>query len=314
MITFEHTTKLYKTVIGVNDISLDLQPGAYGLLGPNGSGKTTLINLILGQLRPTLGRVRVFGQNPWNCDELLNRIGLCPAIQANYPFISGLKWVTFLTRLRGFRTSTARDLAEKAMSVVGMTHAMHRPMTSYSLGMRQRTILAQAISHEPELLILDEPFNGLDPKGRIEMTSFLKSWVQNKRSLILASHILHEVEALKPSLLLISGGRLLASGSPEQVRSILASCPNSIRIRCDNPNRLASLAAEFYSINKIAIDAATGALDIETFNPLEMLSGLPGQARAEGITITELRSTEESLQDIFSTLMKIHRGEVRITA
>ncbi len=313
MISFEHTTKLYKTVIGVNDVSLDLQPGAYGLLGPNGSGKTTLINLILGQIRPTLGTVRVFGQNPWNCNELLNRIGLCPAIQANYPFISGLKWVTFLTRLRGFRSSIANEMAEKALAIVGMTHAMNRPMSSYSLGMRQRTVLAQAISHEPELLILDEPFNGLDPKGRIEMTAFLKEWVQKKRSLILASHILHEVEALRPSLLLISGGRLLASGSPEQVRSILASCPNSIRIRCDNPNRLAALATEYYSVNKIQIDASAGTIDIETLNPLEMLTGLPARARSAGITITELRSTEESLQAIFSTLMKIHRGEVRIT-
>jgi ABC-2 type transport system ATP-binding protein len=222
--------------------------------------------------------------------------------------------VKFLTRLRGFSSAISAEMAESAMKTVGMAHAMHRPMTGYSLGMRQRTVLAQAIAHEPELLILDEPFNGLDPKGRIEMTEFLKTWVRNRRSLILASHILHEVEALQPSLLLVSGGRLLASGSPEQVRSILADCPNSIRIRCDAPNRLAALATENFSILSIRIAAGEGVLEVETASPLELLTGLPGLARQNDITITELRSTEDSLQEIFSMLMRIHRGELRVPA
>ncbi len=311
MIRFQSVTKLYKTVIGVNDISLEMQPGAYGLLGPNGSGKTTLINLIMGQLRPTLGNVTVFDQNPWNCDELFNRIGLCPAVQASYPFVTGLQWVTYLTRLRGYSLRQARELSRRALEVVGMSHALDRAMTGYSLGMRQRTVLAQAISHDPDLLILDEPFNGLDPKGRFEMTDFLKKWVAGGKSLILASHILHEVEAMRPSLLLISGGRLLASGSPEQVRSILADCPNSIRVRCDRPGKLAALVTDRCAVDRIRIDEANHELEIETRSPLELLSGLPSLAIERDLTISELRSTDESLQDIFSTLMRIHRGEIR---
>lgn len=311
MIEFRRVTKLYKTVIGVNDISLELPAGIYGLLGPNGSGKTTLINLIMGQLRPTLGTVQVFGQSPWQSEALLNRIGLCPAVQASYPLVTGLQWVTYLTRLRGFSRRRAREMAGEALEFVGMGHALNRAMSGYSLGMRQRTILAQAIAHDPELLILDEPFNGLDPKGRYEMTGFLREWGKRGRSLILASHILHEVEALRPSLLLISGGRLLASGSPDQVRSILADCPNSIRVKCDRPRQLASLVTERFSVDLIRVDEAQQELEIETRSPLDLLRGLPRLSRENDLQIHELRSADESLQDIFTTLMRIHRGEVR---
>lgn len=312
MIQFNKVTKLYKSVIGVNDISLNLGPGVYGLLGPNGSGKTTFINLVMGQLRPTIGRVSVFGVDPWQNDELLNRIGLCPAIQASYPFVSGLKWVAYLTQLRGFSYRQSLDMAGEAMVVVGMEYAMKRAMSGYSLGMRQRTVLAQAIAHDPELLILDEPFNGLDPKGRYEMTVFLKEWVKRGRSLILASHILHEVEALEPSLLLVSGGRLLASGSPDQVRSILADCPNSIRVRCSDPKKMAALITAEYQIDRITILAESNELEIESRSPVDLLSGLPGLAVRNSMTISELRSSDESLQQIFSTLMRIHRGEIRL--
>jgi ABC-2 type transport system ATP-binding protein len=266
----------------------------------------------MGQLRPTIGRVSVLGVDPWQNDQLLNRIGLCPAIQASYPFVSGVKWVAYLTQLRGFSHRQSLELAEKAMVVVGMEHAMKRAMSGYSLGMRQRTVLAQAIAHDPELLILDEPFNGLDPKGRYEMTAFLKQWAKRGRSLILASHILHEVEALEPSLLLVSGGRLLASGSPDQVRSILADCPNSIRVRSDDPRRLAALITAEFPIDRIRINDEDNEVEIETRSPAELLSGLPGVALRNGFSISELRSSDESLQQIFSTLMRIHRGEIRV--
>jgi len=175
MIELTNTTKLYKTVIGVNDITLNLEPGTYGLLGPNGSGKTTLINLILGQLRPTIGSVRLFGENPWRRSGLLRRVGLCPAVEVTYPRVSGLEWVTYMIQLHGFGFDDASRMAKAALETVKLTYAMDRPMRNYSLGMRQRAKIAQAIAHEPELLILDEPFNGLDPVGRFEMSSLLKT-------------------------------------------------------------------------------------------------------------------------------------------
>ena len=227
MIELDHVTKLYKTVIGVNDISLSLEPGTYGLLGPNGSGKTTLINLIIGQLKPTIGSVRLFGQNPWSSDQLLRQVGLCPSVEVNYPSVTGYEWVKFLVQLEGFTSSDAGELAIKALQQVKLEHAMHRPMRHYSLGMRQRAKIAQAIAHDPQLLILDEPFNGLDPIARQDVKEFLRLWREQGKSLILASHILHDVEAVNPSFLLISGGRLLASGSPEDVISILSHTPNT---------------------------------------------------------------------------------------
>ncbi|MDG2012273.1 MAG: ABC transporter ATP-binding protein, partial [Pirellulaceae bacterium] len=265
-----------------------------------------------GQLRPTMGHLSVFGMDPWQNEGLLNRIGLCPAIQAHYPFISGVKWVAYLTQLRGFPRKQAHQMAVESMTVVGMEQAMNRAMSSYSLGMRQRTVLAQSIAHKPELLILDEPFNGLDPKGRYEMTLFLKSWVKEGRSVILASHILHEVETLNPSLLLVSGGRLLASGSPQQVRSILANCPNSIRVRCRQTAELAALVASNFEIASISIDSKKQELAIETMSPLELLKLLPGLAIKNNLLISELRSSDDSLQNIFSMLMLIHRGGMRL--
>ena len=314
MIQLDEVTKLYKTVIGVNDINLSLEPGTYGLLGPNGSGKTTLINLILGQLRPTIGRVRLFGKNPWVNDGLLRRIGLCPALEVNYPRVSGLDWVQYLTQMHGFTSAEAHRRAVDAMEQVKMMHAMQRPMRNYSLGMRQRTKLAQAIAHDPDLLILDEPFNGLDPMGRIDMIDFLKSWRKRDKSLILASHILHEVEAVDPSFLLISGGRLLASGSPEHVRSILMDTPNTISIRCNEPRRL---SAELFAIDTVTnvrvVDNINpnepGKIEVDTLSAADLYQRLPAIVSEHEIDIVEMQAADESLKHLFSTLMRIHRGE-----
>jgi ABC-2 type transport system ATP-binding protein len=310
MIRFERVTKLYKTVIGVNDVSLDLAPGAYGLLGPNGSGKTTFINLIIGQLRPTIGLVRVFDQNPWRRNELLRRIGVCPAVDILLPNVSALDWVQYLVRLHGFTSADSARRAAAALETVGMQHAMRRPIGSYSLGMRQRTKIAQAIAHDPDLLILDEPFNGLDPVGRHELTSLFLEWINQGKSFLLASHLLHEVEAVRPSFLLISGGRLLASGSPQEVRSILADLPNEIHVRVDRPKEFAARLCEVESVDSIRIDAQANEVVVLTRRSLVLSQRLP-QIVSEGrFEVQEVRSGKESLQQLFSTLMRMHRGEI----
>jgi len=309
MIELTNVTKLYKTVIGVNDLSLTLGPGTYGLLGPNGSGKTTLINLILGQLRPTIGSVRLFGENPWRRSGLLSRVGLCPAMEVTYPRVSGLEWVTYMVQLHGFSFEDSLSKAKAALETVKLTYAMDRPMRNYSLGMRQRAKIAQAIAHQPELLILDEPFNGLDPVGRFEMSSLLKSWAVEGRSLILASHILHEVEAVNPSFLLISGGRLLASGSPEEVRSILADSPYTLNIRSSAPKKLASLLVENFGIESIRFTGRDSFL-VSTRTASEVFNRLPQMLDEHQISVFEMSSTDDSLKTLFSTLMKMHRGEM----
>jgi len=310
MIELESVTKLYGTVIGVNDITLTLGPGAHGLLGPNGSGKTTFLNLVTGQLRPTRGDVIVFGESPWDNAALYRRIGICPGFEGLYADISGYDWVRYLMQLHGFGAAEARRRAEDSLEIVGMAESMHRTMGSYSRGMRQRTKLAQAIAHEPELLILDEPFNGLDPVGRHDITQVLRDWVKCGGSIIIASHILHEVETLATSFLLISGGRLLASGTPEEVHSLLTDLPNEFLFRGAGLRELGRLLLEEKLVDSLRLEGED-RLIVTTHKPLHMTSRLPAWCANGEIRVTEITSGDDSLQDLFTTLMRIHRGELR---
>jgi ABC-2 type transport system ATP-binding protein len=307
VIELVNVTKLYGTVIGVNDVTLTLEPGAHGLLGPNGAGKTTFLNLITGQLKPTLGSIRMFGGDPWNNTNMLRRIGVSPGDEAMYSNVSGLEWVRFLVELQGFKRKDAEHRAVWALEKLDMAAAMQRPIGSYSRGMRQRTKLAQAIAHEPEFLILDEPFNGLDPVGRHVVTELLRDWTRRGGSLLLASHILHEVEAISPSFLLIYGGRLLASGTADEVNALLADVPNRIQIDCNRPRELARRLLDEDVVEAIELDGAE-RLTVATRHPLAIYNRLPQWAAEDGVTIGELHSTDESLQNLFDSLLRVHRG------
>jgi len=307
VIELQGVTKLYGTVIGVNDMTLALAPGAHGLLGPNGAGKTTLLNLITGQLSPTLGRVRVFGSNPRNNAALLCRLGVCPGDEALYSNVTGFEWVRHQLELYGFRRAEAGRRSLESLNRVGMADAMDRNIETYSRGMRQRTKLAQAIAHEPEFLILDEPFNGLDPVGRHLVTELLRDWVRQGRSVMLASHILHEVEAISSSFLLISGGRLLASGTAAEVNSLLADVPNEIYIRCDRPRELARRLLAEELVHAVELNGGESMV-VATRSPLAIYDRLPSWTQNGDVQIHELRSSDESLQTLFDSLMKVHRG------
>jgi ABC-2 type transport system ATP-binding protein len=226
------------------------------------------------------------------------------------PNVTGLDWVQYLVRLYGFSAAEAARRAETALELVGMQHAMRRPIGSYSLGMRQRCKIAQAVAHEPELLILDEPFNGLDPVGRHELTDLFLRWIDDGKSFLLASHLLHEVEAVRPSFLLISGGRLLASGSPQEVHSILADLPNEIHVRVDRPQELAARLCDVEAVDSIRIDAHASEVVVSTRRPLMLSQRLPSIVSDGGFEVREVRPGKESLQQLFSTLMRMHRGEI----
>ena len=307
MIEFENVTKLYGSVIGVNDVCLQLGPGAHGLLGPNGSGKTTLLNLLTGQLNPSLGQLRVFGRSPGHPDALA-QLGFCPGFEGMYANVSGLEWVSYLLELQGFNRAESRKRAEHSLTQVGMQDSMHRAIGTYSRGMRQRTKFAQATAHDPQLVILDEPFNGLDPIGRHEITEMLKQWVRNGRSLIIASHVLHEVEAVTSSFLLIHGGRLLASGSANEVYALLSDVPSEMTISCSDPSRLAVLLLSENLIEGAALNGGS-ALTISTRHPLVVYGQLSQLLSSSNLVITELRSSDDSLQAVFSTLLRLRRGD-----
>ncbi|MFO1007670.1 MAG: ABC transporter ATP-binding protein [Planctomycetaceae bacterium] len=308
MIELTNVTKLYGKVIGVNDFTLSLGAGAYGLLGPNGSGKSTLLNLITGQLRPTQGTVRVLGESPCNNASLYRRLGYCPGGEGLYADVSALEWVKYLQQLQGMTAAQADAASKTALELVGMSGAMHRPISTYSRGMRQRTKLAQAIAHDPDFLILDEPFNGLDPVGRHELTQVLLDWIGMGKSLLFASHLLHEIESITESFLLISGGRLLASGTAQQVHAMMQGLPNEITLRCSDPHRLGALLMQERVADSVRV--VDGLLTVATPNPSRVFEPLPRWLAQTGLQVTEMHSADESLQALFNSLMKMHRGEL----
>ena len=312
-IQFQSVTKLYGKVLGVNDITLELPRGAYGLLGPNGAGKSTLLNLLTGQLLPTRGTIHVLGLNPRNNPHLMRRIGFCPGFEGMYASVSGIEWVIYLLEMQGYAHRNARQRALDCMEMVGMAEGMYRPISSYSRGMRQRTKLAQAISHEPELLILDEPLSGLDPIGRAQMTDLLRNWIAMGRSMIIASHVLHEIEALTHSFLLISGGRVLASGTAEEVHELLFDVPLEIHVQCSDLRGFAAkiLAASLADSAKIrSTNSGDEVVVLSTRHAGRISSMIPGWLKDDGLQIYEIRTADDSLQSLFNSLMKIHRGEL----
>lgn len=309
IVELNNVTRLYGTVIGVNDISLTLPPGAYGLLGPNGAGKTTLLNLMTGQLSPTIGSVRMLGHTPRNNAKFLSHIGYLPGNEGLYSNVSAIDWVSYLAELQGYGRHEALDIAEEALKRVGMTQHMHRNIADYSRGMRQRTRLAQAIAHRPQLLILDEPFNGLDPIARHQIAELLRSWIAEGHSLILASHVLHEIESITRSFLLICGGRLLASGSTDDIHELLVDVPSEMRIKTDTPHRLAAVLLEEELVDSAGLDG-DGIVVAATRTALKLYQFITDSVAAGRFEVTEVRSADDSLQEVFDSLMKIHRGEL----
>lgn len=313
LIELNQVTKLYGTVIGVNDFNMQLKPGAYGLLGPNGAGKSTLLNLLIGQLVPTRGTVRVLGEEPRNNMRLLQRIGFCPGFEGLYSSTTGIDWVTLLLQLQGVKARQARERAAECLRIVGMDGSMRRPISTYSRGMRQRTKLAQAIAHNPTLLILDEPFSGLDPVGRAEMTDVLQGWISHGNSLIIASHVLHEIEALTDSFLLICGGRLLASGTAAEVNELLFDTPSEIEIDCAQPHLLAGLLMRNELADSVVVEErahGNNRVRLQTQRAGTLCSELPGLAFEHHLDISRMKSADDSLQALFNSLLRIHRGEL----
>ncbi len=310
IVTFDNVTRLYDTVIGVNDICLSLPRGGYGLVGPNGSGKTTLLNLLLGQLRTNLGTVRIFGGDPFGNTLIGKKVGYCPSLDGLYATVTGASWLRYMGELSGLGRTRARRRVDEVLDQVGMTAAKDRAIATYSQGMRQRTKLAQALLHDPELLVLDEPFNGLDPVARHDLIELLRAWIQQGRSLILASHVLHEVEAVTQTFILIRGGRLLAQGSAREVHQLLAHLPSDIRITTPRGSDLARVLLARGLADAVKLDVDAGELFVSTRKPHQVYAELPQLLQDEKILVSRVESSDESLQTLFDKLFRMHRGEL----
>ena len=305
MLSLQHVTKLYGTIIGVNDVSAELSQGAHGLLGPNGAGKTTLLGLITGQLRPTIGSVKVFGEAPFGNRRILARIGYCPAADLSERNATPQEWVTYLMRLSGFDAAEAPRKAARALEEVGLGEACTRPLSTLSKGMRQRAKLAGAFAHEPDLLVLDEPFDGLDPVARHDLVNLVRIWAQT-RSLLVASHLLHEVEALRANLAVILGGRLVANGSAQEIRDLVDALPTKIKFKTPSVNNLARVACTAGVVETLYIpDENTVVIGTRQASHL---SDTIAKAVRDGLVVSEVIAEDRTLEGIFSRLVKLHRG------
>ena len=241
-IRFDDTSKFYGDVLGINGVDLEITPGITGLVGPNGSGKTTLMNLAAGLLRPTRGTVSLFGESPTARPEaVLGRLGYCTQFDTFPRGMTGFDFVDRYLRLRGVPARESRQRSAQAIDSVGMSAASGRRIAGYSKGMKQRIKLAQSIVHDPDALILDEPLNGLDPLARAEVLQLLRTLSAAGKTILVSSHILHEVDDLADRVVLIHGGYIVAEGAVEGVRNELAATkPIQVLVRCAHPARLAA--------------------------------------------------------------------------
>jgi ABC-2 type transport system ATP-binding protein len=303
VVVAEHVSKWYGQVSGLNDVSVNVPPGITGLLGPNGAGKSTFMKLISGQLKPSKGSVRVLGEPIWDNPGLYDRIGFCPEQDAFYDRMTGLEWVTGLVRLNGFDEKESLDAATRALTAVDLMDAAGKKIGAYSKGMRQRVKLAQAIVHDPELLILDEPLSGMDPIGRRKTMRMIRDWAKQGKAVIVSSHILHEIETMTSNILLINNGRILAEGNVHQIRELIDTHPHSVYIRAEDPR---GLAREFLTrADVISMRFEPGAMVVETGKPDEFYARMT-EIVAEGAcgAIDEVTSPDDNLQAVFKYLVK----------
>jgi len=303
LVVADHLSKWYGQVIGLNDVSVSIPPGITGLLGPNGAGKSTLLKLLTGQLKPSKGSITVLGEPVWGNPRIFFRIGFCPEQDAFYDRMTGLEWVSGLVRLNGFDEQASVAAARAALERVDLMDAANKKIGGYSKGMRQRVKLAQALAHDPELLILDEPLSGMDPIARRRTIRLIKEWAREGRSILVSSHILHEIEAMTSSILLINNGRILAEGDVHQIRELIDEHPHTVHVRAERPR---DLAREFLTRDDVlSLKLEQGAIVVETSKPdtfYRYLTELAADGRAGAIT--EVTSPDDNLQAVFKFLVK----------
>lgn len=303
-IEVQQLSKWYGQVSGVNDLDFTIEAGVTGFLGPNGAGKTTLLRLLTGQLKPSRGSVRVDARPVWGNHTLMREVGYCPENDAFWSYLTGRDFVEALMRMHGYGPEEARSRAASAIERMDMTEAADKAIAGYSKGMRQRIKLAQAIAHDPKVLFLDEPLNGMDPLGRRAAIRSIRELGEEGRTVVVSSHVLHEVEEMTDTILLINHGRLLAQGNIYEIRRLMDRHPLQVSIRCSNVNVLTARLMEFEDVLSIEFDREQDQLTVETNRPEEFHRRLPGIALENGVRVHSLWSPDENLEAVFDYLVR----------
>jgi ABC-2 type transport system ATP-binding protein len=306
IIVLSRVSKWYGQVIGLNDISLRIKPGITGLLGPNGAGKSTMFKLITGQIKPKIGTVKVKGERVWNNQKLWNHMGYCPEYDNFWEELTGFEFIHFLCSLHGIPNSESEAKTEAVLDLVGMVKDSKRKIKGYSKGMRQRIKVAQALVHDPDILILDEPLSGTDPIAKFALTRLFHELETQGKTIVISSHVLEEIERITDNILLINKGRLLAEGRIEEIRDLIDKYPHNIQIRILSQyvSTLAKrLIKEDFVISVTKQTDGSGLL-VQTHKPDRFYTEIAKILKEEDVDVSELTSTDDNLDAVFRYLVE----------
>jgi ABC-2 type transport system ATP-binding protein len=304
MITLGRASRWYGQVIGLNDVTCEFGPGITALLGQNGAGKSTMLKLITGQLRPTTGDVHVFEQTPFSNPRVYERIGYCPETDSFYEDMTGRQFVTLMARMAGIESNKVDQIVANTLERVGMADRCDKKIAGYSKGMRQRIKLAQALSHNPDILILDEPLNGLDPVGRRELQDMLKELAAEGKIIVISSHILHEVEQMTRHIVLLHKGRLLALGDVGEIRGLIDKHPHRIHVEMQGAREFARKLMAMPNVLSVTFDRVDpNRVEIETAAPDVFYSEVAEMVLAEKLEFSAFTSPDNNLESVFRYLV-----------
>jgi ABC-2 type transport system ATP-binding protein len=298
---YVRASRWYGPVIALNDVTTTVGPGVTGLLGPNGAGKSTFLKMAAGQLAPSQGEVRVLGQPAWGSPELFHRVGVCPEADAFWEGLTGLQFLMALLRLTGFDDAECRRRADHALEQVALTEARDRKIGGYSKGMRQRIKMAQSLAHDPQVLLLDEPLSGMDPVNRRRVVDLVKKLGREGKTVLVSSHILHEVEAMTRRVLLIHNGRILAEGDVREIRDLMDEHPHTVALRARDPRALARAVVGSPHVLSLTFGAEGEWVTVQTAKPDEFYSSVVEAAVEAGVS--EMYSPDENLESVFKYLV-----------
>ncbi len=299
-IELRNVSRWYGNVVAVNDITMTIGPGVTGLLGPNGAGKSTLLHLISGFLEPSRGELTVAGSPSWRNPDIYRRLGLVPERPSVYGFLTGQEFVRATARLH--QLPDPDRAADRAIGIVEMADAQHRRISTYSKGMRQRIKVAAALVHDPELLLLDEPFNGMDPRQRLHMMDLLETLGDEGRTILFSSHILEEVERLSGTIQVIVSGRLAASGDFRAIRRLMTSRPHVFLLHTSDDRRIGSALIGRPGVT--GVEMTSGGLQVKASDYGAFSREIAGLTREQGVQLRALLPEDESLESVFAYLVE----------
>jgi len=303
VISASHLSKYYGNVLGLNDVSLEIEAGITGFLGPNGAGKSTFMKLATGQMKPNIGTVTIRGRRTWNSPAIFRSIGFCPEADAFYEDMTGFEFLAGLLRFYGFSGKEIGERAARALDIVELAKDKDRLIRGYSRGMRQRVKFAQAIAHDPEILILDEPLSGLDPLGKRKLIKLIKGFKDEGRTILVSSHVLPEIEALTSRVILIHQGKVLAEGDVPYIRDLIEAHPHMISIRSSDPRALAARFVGDPSVLKMTFGPDGRTLVVETRKRDDLFGRLAPVVLEVGIEVDEISSPDDNLGAVFEYLV-----------